>query len=119
MKNWGFDENGEIRIVDQPEIGVDFQPEVDWSDSDWDIFSRWVRGVLTVQPVTITFTKKDGSERVMSCTLREDMLPKQEVTEDKTPRKKSENTLAVYDLEANGWRSFTIRSVKRVEFAID
>lgn len=96
-----------------------YEPEANFNDHDWNIFGRWVKGVLTVQPATITFTKKDGSERVMNCTLRSDMLPAVEIKEDKTPRKKNDNVLSVYDLEANGWRSFTISSVKRVEFAID
>lgn len=96
-----------------------YEPEDNFNDHDWNIFGRWVKGVLTVQPATITFTKKDGTERVMNCTLRSDMLPAVEIKEDKTPRKKNDNVLSVYDLEANGWRSFTISSVKRVEFAID
>jgi hypothetical protein len=96
-----------------------YEPEVSFNENDWDIFGKWVKGVLTVQPATITFTKKDGTERVMRCTLHPDALPVQEVTESKEPRKTSDSTLSVYDLEANGWRSFTIRAVKRVEFAID
>ena len=95
------------------------EPEATFNDHDWEIFGKWVKGVLTVQPATITFTKKDGTERVMYCTLRSDMLPAVEIKEDKTPRKKNENVLSVYDLESNGWRSFTVTAVKRVSFKID
>jgi hypothetical protein len=96
-----------------------YEPAVDYNDNDWDVFSKWIKGILIVSDTTVTFTKKDGTERVLRCTLRPDALPVQEVTESKEPRKMSDSTLSVYDLEANGWRSFTIRAVKRVEFAID
>jgi len=96
-----------------------YEPALDYNDNDWDVFSKWIKGILIISDTTVTFTKKDCAERVMRCTLRPDALPVQEVTESKEPRKTSDSTLSVYDLEANGWRSFTIRAVKRVEFAID
>lgn len=96
-----------------------YEPDQDTLDNDIDVFRGWLKGVLTVQPATITFTKKDGTERVMNCTLRADMLPAVEIKEDTTPRKKNENVLSVYDLDANGWRSFTVNAVKRVSFTID
>ena len=95
-----------------------YEPEVNYTDNDWDVFSKWIKGVLITSDTTVTFTKKDGTERVMRCTLRPDVLPVQEVTEGKEPRKTSDSTMSVYDLDAQGWRSFTIRAVKRVEFAI-
>lgn len=89
-----------------------------WTDKDWTKFAEWLKGMLKVGPATVTFTKKDGSERVMQCTLEPSKLPEMPVTEGKKERKVNNDTLAVYDLEANGWRSFTIKSVKRVEFQI-
>ena len=86
--------------------------------NDIDVFRGWLKGVLTVQPATITFTKKDGTERVMNCTLRADMLPAVEIKEDKAPRKQNDSVLSVYDLDAQGWRSFTINAVKRVSFTM-
>lgn len=90
-----------------------------WNESEWDKFTVWLKGMLSVSPVTVTFTKKDGTERVMKCTLDPKELPAQAVTESKKERKKSDNTLAVYDLESKGWRSFTIKSVTRVEITIE
>lgn len=95
-----------------------YEPDTNTLTNDSVVFRKWLKGVLTVQPVTVTFTKKDGTERVMNCTLRSDMLPVQEIVEDKAPRKQNDSTLAVYDIDAQGWRSFTVASVKRVEFAI-
>jgi hypothetical protein len=54
----------------------------------------------------------------MKCTLDPEVLPPSPVIEAKTERKKSENTLAVYDLEAQAWRSFTIKSVKKITFSV-
>lgn len=96
--------------------------ETTWKDSDWNKFTEWLKGMLQVTSVSVTFTKKDGTERVMKCTLDPKELPPQPVTESKegkAERKKSVDTLAVYDLEAKGWRSFTIKSVKRIELTIE
>ena len=86
----------------------------DWTATDWDKFSEWLTGMLRITPVTVTFTKKDGTERVMNCTLQSELLPPVELKENKVERKKSENTIAVYDLDAKGWRSFTLKSVTHV-----
>jgi hypothetical protein len=89
------------------------------TDSDWEQFGPWLKSMLKMGPATITFTKKDGTERVMECTLQPELLPPVVVTEDTESKKKkaaNDNVVAVYDLEAKGWRSFTLRTVKRVEF---
>lgn len=96
-------------------------PTTEWTDKEWNTFRDWIKGVLQTTPeVTVTFTKKDGTERVMKCTLDPDILPKQEVKEgqDRTERLKTDTVMPVYDVEVKGWRSFTIKSVKRVEFSI-
>ena len=68
------------------------------------------------QEIKITFTKKDGTERVMRCTLDPNKLPVQESTETNANRKVSTETMAVFDLDVQGWRSFTKKSVKCVDF---
>ena len=96
-------------------------PTTDWSDNEWNTVREWVTGVLKSTPeVTVTFTKKDGTERVMKCTLDPNVLPKQEIKEgeDRTERLKTDTVVPVYDVEAKGWRSFTVRAVKRVEFTL-
>jgi hypothetical protein len=89
----------------------------DWTEQDWNKLTEWLNGVLKETPVTITFTKKDGTERVMKCSLDPKLLPKLEpkaITEDKKPRKESTTSMRVFDLEKNEWRSFTIKSIKRI-----
>ena len=71
--------------------------------------------LLKTSVVTVTFTKKDGTERVMMCTLMPALLPPQVVNEDKPAKKKSETSIAVYDLEISAWRSITYDSVSSIE----
>lgn len=59
----------------------------------------------------VTFTKADGTERVMKCTLSKSYLPeRQMLTETETTG--NPNLVAVWDTEAGGWRSFSIDRVK-------
>lgn len=78
---------------------------------------NWLIGVLKDHDVEITFTKKDGSVRVMKCTLDEAKIP---THEKKTDRVKAANdeVLPVYDLEAQGWRSFRLDSITHVNFTL-
>jgi hypothetical protein len=89
------------------------------TDQDWEKLESWLTGMLHIDTVTVTFTKKDGTERVMKCTLSPKLLPEQTITEGKKERKKPENTIAVYDVEAKGWRSFSVKSVKRIQLMIE
>jgi hypothetical protein len=91
----------------------------EWTDKDWDKFTEWLKGMLTVSEGIVTFTKSDGTERVMKCTLVPDQLPKVEIKEDAKPRKESTTSMRVFDLEKNEWRSFTIKKVKQVNFTIE
>ena len=73
--------------------------------------------LLTETPgkAKVTFTKSDGTEREMLCTLREEFIRQYE---KKTERIRQENldVMSVWDLERGGWRSFRIDSVKRIDF---
>ena len=83
-------------------------------------FREWLIGVLADDNTStvITFTKKDGTERVMKCTLNPEQLPKVELKEDAKPRKESTTSMRVFDLDKNDWRSFTIKSVKNVTITL-
>jgi hypothetical protein len=90
------------------------QPTEVWTDEEWNTFAIWINELLRTTEVLITFTKKDGSERVMRCTLNPDVLPKKEINEERTSRKISTTSIPVFDLDTQAWRSFTVRSVKNV-----
>ena len=63
--------------------------------------------------VQVVFTKKDGSERIMNCTLHEDYVPEIKGTKAINP-----DVIAVYDVDAKGWRSFRWDSIKEVNYGV-
>jgi WYL_2, Sm-like SH3 beta-barrel fold len=63
---------------------------------------------------TITFIKKDGTERAMKCTLREGVAVPYEKKTERT-REAKDDILPVWDIEANGWRSVTVSSIQTIE----
>ncbi len=79
---------------------------------------KWLLSLLETEIVEIEFTKKDGTDRVMKCTLQEDYLPEYDgvILIDKDRWKK--DALAVFDIEKEGWRSFRWDSVKAVRFTL-
>ena len=83
---------------------------------------EWLLGLLREREVIVTFTKKDGEEREMTSTLNFDLIPKEfhpktQVTENKKEDKEP-TSLAVYDVNAKGWRSFLWANVKKIEFTL-
>jgi len=88
------------------------------SDSDKDLFKTWVRDALKGGEVNVTFFKADGTIRDMRCTLEEASLPKIEVKEGTSTRKRSEDALAVFDLDKNEWRSFRFDKIKEVRYTL-
>ena len=66
---------------------------------------------LQQNAMRITFTKVNGDERIMDCTLQEHMIP--ETSESN--RKENEEVLPVFDINKAEWRSFRVDSVTKVE----
>ena len=65
---------------------------------------------------SITFTKVDGTERTMPCTLDPTILPQVEIKEEKTvPRKLNIDTLRVFVTDIKEWRSFRIENLKEIK----
>jgi hypothetical protein len=85
---------------------------------------EFITNLLRENVLLVNFTKKDGTERVMKCTLKEDMIP-QEMKPKKTEKVVSEDSVAVarpkesisvFDVDVVGWRSFRFDSVKDITF---
>lgn len=72
----------------------------------------FLKEALTDGTMLVTFTKKDGTERKMRCTLQE--AYKQEPKESTSTRSVPTTSLAVYDLDVQGWRSFRWDSILSV-----
>lgn len=75
-------------------------------------------GNLTKQIANVTFTKADGSIRNMRCTLMREYLPIAEETTAHVPRRQNDEVLAVWDLDNQGWRSFRLDSIQKVEYGV-
>ena len=75
-----------------------------------------LKEILQSHIVDICFTKKDGTERKMTCTLKATLLPEVELKEDKSIKKDNEEVLAVWDLEKKAFRSFRIESLKSLKY---
>jgi len=79
-----------------------------------------LKEILSNTVSTVVFTKIDGTEREMKCTLLPEYLPAKPVVEgqqlltESLPKVENPSTIAVWDLEINGWRSFRTDSVKSV-----
>jgi hypothetical protein len=90
------------------------------NEADLKLFKKWLRSHLKFGPVTVTFTKKDGTERIMKCTTNPTyILFKEPVSvESKREKKINEDVMPVYDMEAGHWKSFRWDSIKSVSFTL-
>ena len=59
--------------------------------------------------MSVVFTKVNGEERKMICTLSEYIVP--ETTSEST-KKENLEVLAVWDIDKDAWRSFRLDSIK-------
>lgn len=76
-----------------------------------------LQSILREDIATVTFTKADGSERVMKCTLDPSYftLKEENSTETQTERKSNPDLISVWDIENSGWRSFRLSSIKTID----
>lgn len=68
--------------------------------------------------IEITFTKVNGEQRNMRCTLRPDLLPEtyiNEAAEEKAFHRVNPDTIAAWDMQKGGWRSFRVDSVSYIQ----
>ena len=96
-------------------------------DANKTIMRDWVKSLLNKQEITVRFTKADGTDRDMKCTLNGDLIPPQPqkltavpvdgiVSESakKTRKEPDPAVIKVYDLEAQSWRSFRMDRLKKI-----
>ena len=76
--------------------------------------NHYLRDILKEDHV-ITFTKVDGTERTMPCTLRDSALPAMALTEHRKTRAYNPEVLSVWCLDKSEWRSFKVMNVKKIE----
>jgi hypothetical protein len=88
------------------------------------IIRDWIKSLLQKSTITVTFTKADGTDREMLCTLNPEQLPEVPVPtgpvdgivkESKKPRKEPDpHSIRVFDVEKQEWRSFRFDRLKKV-----
>ena len=76
-------------------------------------FHDILKDLLLENNCEITFTKKDGTERVMPCTLQAEVLP-EILTESTRTKEKNMETINVWCLDKQAWRSFRVENVKSI-----
>jgi len=81
---------------------------------------EWLRGLLKEQNVQVTFTKINGDERVMTCTLKEGVIPAPVAKDEEVNRNREvkDEVQVAWDVNAKGWRSFRWANVKQVNFSL-
>jgi len=68
--------------------------------------------------IEVTFTKVNGQQRVMRCTLDPQYLPSnydKNYMEEQHKKKENLDVIVAWDIVSNGWRSFRIESVSYVQ----
>lgn len=81
-------------------------------------YREWLIGMLAEgdQGTIITFTKKDGTVRKMKCTRNSNLIPA-----DQLPKKTEDRptgAIPVFDLEAQGWRSFLPENLTLIDYPL-
>jgi len=74
--------------------------------------------MLKEKIVEVTFTKLDGEERVMPCTLIESHLPpakKEDPITQKKVRQISDKVIVAWAVESKGFRSFRYDRIKNIK----
>lgn len=60
---------------------------------------------------TVIFTKVNGEVRVMRCTRNRELIPPSTDSAEPAARSYNTDTVSVWDLDKQAWRSFRVDSV--------
>ena len=74
-----------------------------------------LRNLLHQHELRVTFTKADGEQRVMPCTLRAELLPPAPVAESRRKANTDPNLFKVFCTDRREWRSFRFERVISAE----
>ena len=121
----GMWEKDEVVRLLRSQPGTQYQEADDFVKEQ---IREWVRGLLQNSEVTVTFTKADGTDRDMLCTLDGSRIPVSIakpvsttapvdgiVRESRKPKKAPDpHSIRVFDLEKQEWRSFRFERLKKV-----
>lgn len=66
-----------------------------------------LKNLLKTSEVTVSFVKRDGTTRIMKCTLKPDVVP-QVFGSSAVP--KNEQHIIVFDTEKEAWRTLNLEN---------
>ena len=104
-------------LIAQTEFNSTANYYVKASDIEKTAFKKWLKSMLAMGPVGVTFKKKDGTERAMNCTLQEGVVVPHEKTTDRV-KETNEEVCAVWDIDKGAWRSFRYDSIVNIRLDI-
>lgn len=85
----------------------------------------WIREALQTTTIAVEFTKADGTLREMNCTLQPDKLPPDTpgpidgiIKENKKRRPLEADSIRVFDINKQEWRSFRFDRLKKIGLEI-
>lgn len=71
-----------------------------------------IKNLLSTGTLQVTFTKKDGTERIMKCTTDSAFIPEDKQPSGESTIKENTEVVRAFDIENNGWRAFRVDSIK-------
>ena len=80
------------------------------------ITKQTLKDLLKQNILVVSFKKIDGTDRKMTCSLKEDIVPVLESKEPKRKKPENDNVLPVWDMEKSAFRSFRIDSL--IEYSV-
>ena len=94
-------------------------------DANKAIIRDWIKSLLQKSEITVTFVKADGTDREMLCTLNWEKIPPDAVKlsspvdgivkeSKKSPTDPNLNSIRVFDVEKQEWRSFRFDRIKKI-----
>ena len=115
MTTLGWEQQQVFRLLKNAP-GTQYQEADEAGQAD---IRAWVKGLLVNSTITVTFTKADGTNREMLCTLNWDVIPTDKapketpatpidgiVKESKQRKQPDPHSLRVFDVDKQEWRSF-------------
>ena len=93
-------------------------------DTGKTVIRDWVKSLLQKGTVTVSFTKADGTQRDMKCTLDWAVIPESKhpgqppvdgiLKESRQRKEPDPHSLRVFDVEKGEWRSFRFDRLQKV-----
>ena len=80
------------------------------------IGKEWLTGLLKTDIICVTFIKKDGQKRWMTCTLNPEHIPNFDSKKTDKELDLTKDVLSVFDVDIGEWRSFRYDSIKSISF---